>query len=36
VDQSGSVRQQGGTMSDAEIARMDWFVQGVSGTLPKP
>jgi basic membrane protein A and related proteins len=36
VDQAGSVRQQGGTMSDAEIARMDWFVQGVSGTLPKP
>jgi basic membrane protein A and related proteins len=36
VDQAGRVRQQGGTMSDAEISRMDWFVQGVSGTLPTP
>jgi simple sugar transport system substrate-binding protein len=36
VDQAGRVRQAGGTMADAEIAKMDWFVQGVSGTLPKP
>ena len=36
VDQAGHVRQAGGTMADAEIAKMDWFVQGVSGTLPKP
>ena len=34
-DQAGSVRQAGGTMADADIARMDWFVQGVSGTLPR-
>lgn len=36
VDQTGQVRQEGGVLGDAAIARMDWFVQGVSGTLPKP
>lgn len=36
VDQAGVVRQQRGSLGDAAIARMDWFVQGVSGTLPKP
>jgi simple sugar transport system substrate-binding protein len=36
VDQAGSVRQQRGTLGDDAIARMDWFVQGVVGTLPKP
>ena len=36
VDQAGTVRQQGGTLGDDAIARMDWFVQGVVGTLPKP
>ena len=36
VDQAGHVRQERGTMADADIAQMDWFVQGVSGTLPKP
>jgi len=36
VDQSGRVRQARGTLADIEIAQMDWFVQGVSGTLPKP
>ena len=34
VDQSGHVRQASGTMSDDKIAAMDWFVQGVTGTLP--
>lgn len=36
VDQAGTVRQAGGTMGDAAIARMDYFVQGVVGSLPKP
>jgi basic membrane protein A len=36
VDQGGRVRQASGRLADNEIARMDWFVQGVSGTLPKP
>jgi len=36
VDQAGRVRQAGGTMSDAQIAAMDFFVRGVVGTLPKP
>ena len=36
VDQAGSVRQQQGVLGDDAIARMDWFVQGVVGTLPKP
>ncbi len=35
VDQSGTVRQQRGALDDAAIAQMDWFVQGVEGTLPK-
>lgn len=36
VDQSGQLRHERGTLGDEAIARMDWFVQGVSGTLPKP
>ena len=36
VDQAGRVRQESGALGDEAIARMDWFVQGVSGTLPKP
>ena len=36
VDQAGQVRNERSAMSDEAIARMDWFVQGVSGTLPKP
>jgi basic membrane protein A len=36
VDQAGQLRNERGAMSDEAIARMDWFVQGVSGTLPKP
>jgi len=36
VDQSGTVRHDGGAMSDAALATMDWFVQGVRGSLPAP
>jgi simple sugar transport system substrate-binding protein len=36
VDQAGTVRQQGGTMKDADIAQMNWFVTGVQGQLPRP
>jgi basic membrane protein A and related proteins len=36
VDQSGRVRNERGALDDAAIAQMDWFVRGVSGTLPKP
>jgi basic membrane protein A len=36
VDQSGQVRNERGALGDDAIARMDWFVRGVSGTLPKP
>ncbi len=36
VDQAGQVRNERGALSDDAIARMDWFVMGVSGTLPKP
>jgi simple sugar transport system substrate-binding protein len=35
VDQQGRVRQEAGRMSDEQIATMDWFVQGVVGTLPR-
>ncbi|HET9821674.1 MAG TPA: BMP family ABC transporter substrate-binding protein [Burkholderiaceae bacterium] len=35
VDQAGRVRQERGTLADADLARMDWFVQGVEGSLPK-
>jgi simple sugar transport system substrate-binding protein len=34
VDQAGTVRQPAGTLGDDAIATMDWFVQGVSGSLP--
>ena len=34
ADSAGKVRQQGGVMDDATLAKMNWFVQGVSGTLP--
>jgi simple sugar transport system substrate-binding protein len=34
VDQSGVVHQERGALADREIALMDWFVQGVEGTLP--
>ena len=36
VDQTGRVRNERGALADDAIARMDWFVQGVSGTLPRP
>jgi simple sugar transport system substrate-binding protein len=35
VDQAGAVRQERGALDDSAIAQMDWFVQGVDGTLPK-
>jgi len=36
IDQDGRVRHERGTLGDDAIAKMDWFVQGVVGTLPKP
>lgn len=36
VDTQGVVRQERGTMDDASLASMNWFVAGVIGTLPKP
>jgi simple sugar transport system substrate-binding protein len=36
VDQAGAVRQKSGTLADADIAQMNWFVQGVQGQLPRP
>jgi len=35
VDREGRVRQAGGTMADAQIAGMNYFVEGVVGSLPK-
>lgn len=35
VDQQGTVRLASGALSDAQIAAMDWFVEGVVGTLPR-
>jgi simple sugar transport system substrate-binding protein len=35
VDQDGHVRQERGALGDEAIAKMDWFVQGVVGNLPK-
>jgi basic membrane protein A len=34
VDQQGKVRLASGALSDAQIATMDWFVEGVVGSLP--
>jgi simple sugar transport system substrate-binding protein len=34
VDQAGAVRLADGRLDDGLIARMDWFVEGVLGTLP--
>jgi basic membrane protein A and related proteins len=34
VDNEGRVRQERAAMSDAQIAQMDWFVQGVAGSVP--
>jgi simple sugar transport system substrate-binding protein len=36
VDSEGRVRQARGTLADADIAAMNWFVEGVTGSLPKP
>ena len=36
VDNTGTVRQATGVMDDATLSGMNWFVQGVVGTLPKP
>lgn len=35
VDQDGKVRQAKGAPTDAELMKMDYFVEGVIGTLPK-
>jgi basic membrane protein A and related proteins len=35
VDSAGTVRQAGGVMGDDAIAKMDWFVQGVMGSVPR-
>jgi simple sugar transport system substrate-binding protein len=35
-DQQGRVRLDKGALDDAAIARMDWLVQGVIGSAPKP
>jgi simple sugar transport system substrate-binding protein len=36
VDNTGKPRLDKGALDDAAIASMNWFVQGVIGTLPKP
>lgn len=35
VDRDGRVRFEGSVMPDAQIATMDWFVEGVVGSLPR-
>jgi simple sugar transport system substrate-binding protein len=35
VDQQGRTRLERGTLDDAAIAKMDWLVQGVVGSLPQ-
>jgi simple sugar transport system substrate-binding protein len=34
LDNLGQVKQAGGVMADAQIAQMNWFVQGVVGSVP--
>lgn len=34
VDNTGRVRQEQGALADAQIASMDWFVEGVAGSVP--
>jgi basic membrane protein A and related proteins len=36
IDAEGTVRLSNGAMDDAAIGTMNWFVQGVVGSLPKP
>jgi basic membrane protein A len=35
LDSAGRLRSAGGALADPAIAKMDWFVEGVVGTLPK-
>lgn len=35
-DNTGKPRTPAGPLGDAQIARMDWLVQGVSGSVPAP
>jgi simple sugar transport system substrate-binding protein len=34
IDQAGALRNEQGALDDGAIAQMDWFVQGVEGSLP--
>ncbi|MFN0185844.1 MAG: BMP family ABC transporter substrate-binding protein [Aquabacterium sp.] len=34
VDNTGRLRHEGADLSDAQIAAMDWFVEGVVGSVP--
>ncbi len=36
VDTDGKLRLEKGSLDDAAIASMNWFVQGVAGSLPRP
>ena len=36
VDTDGTLRLATGSLDDAAIASMNWFVQGVAGSVPKP
>ena len=36
VDNDGKVRLARGTLDDAAITTMNWFVRGVAGSVPKP
>ncbi len=36
IDQAGAQRQASGVMDDAALQTMNWFVQGVVGSPPKP
>ena len=36
VDNEGRVRLAAGSLDDASIATMNWFVRGVQGSVPKP
>jgi len=36
IDNEGHVRLANGSLDDAAIGAMNWFVQGVAGSVPKP
>jgi simple sugar transport system substrate-binding protein len=36
IDNEGRVRLAAGSLDDASIATMNWFVRGVQGSVPKP